>query len=208
MKRPLYDKRSSVMGNARQRFQFVVRFASLDLDRCREGDWYNLREDLRDFLLPTHASLRPGGLHLWPTDPPMPEAYSPADFKALQAEVRDMLALVVVSRAGNEVWPYKPVAFRLALPHVPDMPAAHPGRHFVSAQGSTRDLFLLGVAWLLAEVNTSTLSRCPECDTIFLRKSNQLYCARACANKVAYRAYRDRHAVNMPARSDAVSAEA
>jgi hypothetical protein len=196
MKRPLYDKRSSVMGNARQRFQFVVRFASLDLDRCREGDWLNLKEDLRDFLLPTHTSLRPGGLHLWPTDHPLPEEYSADDFKALQAEVRDLLALVVVSRTGNEAWTYKPVTFAYALPHVPALPSAQPGRHFVSAQGATRDLFLLAVGWLLAEVNTSTLSRCSECSTIFLRKSNQLYCSRYCANKVAYRAYRERQAAD------------
>ena len=56
--------------NEAQRFRFVVRFAALDLATFRRGDWVNLAEDLRDFLLPTHADLRPGGLHTFPNGRP------------------------------------------------------------------------------------------------------------------------------------------
>lgn len=61
MKKPMHIRRPSLMTTARQRFQFVVKFAALDLERFRPGDWLNLAWELRDFLLPTHGSVRPGG---------------------------------------------------------------------------------------------------------------------------------------------------
>jgi hypothetical protein len=191
MKQPMYSKRPSVMSTARQRFRFIVEFAGLDLERFRATDWLYLSEALRDFLLPTHSSLRPGGLHLWPTEHPQPEEYGPEDFRALQAEVRDVLALIVASRSTNQMWTYKPIQFRYAAPHVPDQ-AAQPGRHFFSVQGHTRDLVLLALGWLLTQVDTATLARCPVCDTIFLRKSNQAYCSRACTNHVSYHRWQQR----------------
>jgi hypothetical protein len=151
-----------------------------------------LREDLRDFLLPTHADLQPGGLHTWPTESPQPEEYAPEDFRALQAEVRDLLAVVVASRPTNEIWPYKPIQVSGAAPHVSSLPAAQPGRHFVSFQGATRDLFLLRILRLLGQVNTAGLRRCPECDTVFLRNRNQAYCSRTCVNRVTQRRWRER----------------
>jgi hypothetical protein len=188
----------TVISTARQRFQFVVRFARLDLAPLRPGDWLNLQWELRDFLLPTHADLRPGGLHVWPTDGRMPEEYTREDFQALQWELRDLLALIIASRGDNRVWTYKPVQFRFAVPHVDALPAAAPGRHFVSVQGSTRDMFFMVVQRLLGETNTAALARCPECDLIFLRRSNQRYCTRACTNRVSHRQWRQRQASSTP----------
>ena len=200
MKKTAHTRRPSPMTTARQRFQFVVQFAALDLAPFRAHDWDDLRWELRAFLLPTHASLHPGGLHLWPTDSPQPEEMTPDDFKALQAETRDVLALVLAGRDDPSRLTYKPLpSLRYAVPHVPNLPAAAPGRHMLSAQGTTRDLFFLGVFGLLAEeVNTATLAQCPECDTVFLRKSNQVYCSRYCKNKVSYRHYRERHGAVSP----------
>jgi hypothetical protein len=152
---------------------------------------------LHDFLLPTHASLQPGGLHLWPTESPQPYEMTADDFTALQAETRDVLAQIIASRASQVQVPYKPVrSLHLAVEHVPAGPDAAPGRLFLSAQGSVRDVFFLGVFALLTEVDTAMLTRCPVCDTVFLKKTNQVYCARACTNKVAYRHYRERQAAH------------
>ena len=110
------------------RFRFVVRFAGLDLDACRPGDLLNLKWDLRDFLSPTHADLKPGGLHTWPSEPPQPEEYSHEDFRALQAEVRDLLARVIASRANPQAWTPTWVRIGLMNPHVPALPQARPGQ--------------------------------------------------------------------------------
>jgi hypothetical protein len=177
-----------------QRFRFVVRFAALDLTTLRTGDWVNLQEDLRDFLSPTHADLRPGGLHTYPTEGHMPEEYTREDFAALQAETRDMLAMVIASRANPQAFVPKQLSISPTPPHVPALPEPHPGRHFISVQGAVRDLFLFRVHNLLAQVNTAMLTRCPECDTIFLRKSNQVYCSKKCVNRVTQRRFREREA--------------
>jgi hypothetical protein len=179
---------------AAQRFRFVVRFAALDLTTLRTGDWVNLQEDLRDFLLPTHADLRPGGLHTWPTEGHMPEEYTREDFTALQAETRDMLAMTIASRANPQAWVAKRLSIHCTNPHVPALPDPHPGRHIMSVQGAVRDLFLLHVSHLSRAVNTAMLTRCPECDTVFLRKSNQVYCSKKCVNRVTQRRFREREA--------------
>jgi hypothetical protein len=143
-------------------------------------------------LLPTHASVRPGGLHLWPTDAPLPYEMTPEDFRALQAETQDVLTAVIVGRKEGSELKYKALpTLRYASPHVPADTGA-PGRHILSAQGTTRDVFFLGVFGLLAEVNTAILARCPECTQVFLKKTNQVYCSRYCKNKVSYRHYRER----------------
>ena len=184
----------ALIRNEAQRFRFVVRFAALDLATFRRGDWFNLAEDLRDFLLPTHADLRPGGLHTFPTEGRMPEAYTPEDFTALQAETREVLAMVIASRTNRHAWIPKPLQILPTNPHVPALPTPHPGRHFMSVQGAVRDLFLWRVHHLLGQVNTAMLTRCPDCDTIFLRKSNQVYCSRRCVNRVTQRQWRERQA--------------
>ena len=191
MKQPMYPKRPSVMRTARQRFSFLIEFARLDLARFHGTDWLYLKEALRDFLLPTHQRLRPGGLRLWPTKHPLPEEYGPDDFLALQAEVRDLLALIVASRRTNQAWTYKPIQFDYAMPHVEDT-MARPGRHLVSAQGHTRDLVLLAMGLLVAQVDTTTLAQCAVCDSLFLKKTNQAYCSRACTNHVSHQRWRER----------------
>ena len=125
----------------------------------------------------------------------MPEAYTPEDFTALQAETRDVLAMVIASRTNRHAWIPKPLQILPTNPHVPALPTPHPGRHFVSVQGAVRDLFLLRVHHLLEQVNTAMLTRCPDCDTIFLRKSNQVYCSKKCVNRVTQRQWRERQAM-------------
>jgi hypothetical protein len=193
--RPPTSPSRKLITTPRQRFKWIVRFAGLDLAALGRGDLWNVQEELSDFLLPLHTSIAPGGVHVWPDIDPRPEQYSLVELQALQAELRDELSLAVASRADNSVLPYRALpSLRYAAPHVPALPYAAPGHHFWSVKGSVRDLVLLLFYHLLASQNTAALALCPECDRIFLRQTNQRYCGKPCANKVAQRLWRERQA--------------
>jgi hypothetical protein len=194
MKKDLNASDAPLMTTHRQRFAFVLRFAAMDLQHMRPGDWLNVRWELRDFLLPIHASLAPGGVHLHPTAGPDPDNYPVDLLRALQGEVQDMLQMVIASRANPQAWVPKYVTLGLSNPHVPALPTPRPGRHLMSVEGTTRDVFLFSVADLLARIDTSALTRCPECDVIFVRKSNQSYCSKRCQNRTTQRRWRERQA--------------
>jgi predicted RNA-binding Zn ribbon-like protein len=121
----------------------------------------------------------------------MPEEYAPEDFRALQAETRGLLARVIATRPNPQAWTPTWVRVGATTPHVAAT-EGQPGRHVLSLQGATRDLFLLRVAHLLRQVNTGMLTRCPNCDTIFLRKSNQTFCSKRCTNRVMQQRHRQR----------------
>jgi hypothetical protein len=194
MKKTVYTRRPSEMTSARQRLRFALRFAALDLRTLRSGDWLALQDELNDFFLPQHADLRPGGVRLAP-DEPRTYGMTPDDFRALQAETRDVLLQVIASRDSGHAMPHKPFRdLRLTVPHAPAWESAAPGRHIWSAQGSVRDVFFFGLYALLVHSNTATLAKCPQCDNVFLKKTNQVFCSRYCKNKLAYRAYRERQA--------------
>jgi hypothetical protein len=196
MKKTRSTRRPSEMTTARQRFQFVVKFAALDFETLRPGDWLDLQDELNDFFLPQHADLRPGGVHLWP-DEPRTYGMGPEEFRALQAETRDVLLQVIASRDSGCAMPHKPFRdLRLTVPHAPAWESTAPGRHIWSAQGSVRDVFFFGLYALLVGSNTATLAKCPECDNVFLKKTNQVFCSRYCKNKLAYRHYRERQAAH------------
>jgi hypothetical protein len=111
---------------------------------------------------------------------------------ALQAELHEAFTLAIRSRADNRVLPYTELkTLRYAAPHVPADKGA-PGRHCLSVQGSVRDLVWFVFYHLLATENTAALARCPECERIFLRQTNQRYCRKACTNRVGQRAWRER----------------
>lgn len=196
MKKTRYTRRPSEMTTARQRFQFVVKFAALDLSTLQSGDWGDLQDELNDFFLPQHADLRPGGVHLAP-DAPRTYGMGPEAFRTLQDETRDVLLQVIASRDSGHAMPHKTFRdLRLAAPHAPAWESAAPGRHIWSAEGSVRDVFFFGLYALLVGGNTATLAKCPECDNVFLKKTNQVFCSRYCKNKLAYRHYRERQAAH------------
>ena len=175
-----------------QRLRFLVRFAQIELETLRAGDWLNLQEELRDCLLPLKESFHPGGLYVVPTDPPLPEEYSRADFRKLQGEIREILTMVIDSRADNRIWRRIPIHVRLAAPQVPWPKDGQRGRHILLAQGTVRDVVLLVLWTLLGKTNTAHLVRCPECETIFFQRTNQDYCSRTCVNRVSQRRWRER----------------
>src|SRR5215216_1413967 len=74
--------------------QFILRFAQMDLDAFRPGDWLNVRDDLSDFLhmAAWTGSVKPVFQHPWPGE--LPEA----DLRALQSEILTMLRDLLESR--------------------------------------------------------------------------------------------------------------
>jgi hypothetical protein len=210
MKKVRYTKRPSEMTTARQRFQFVVKFAAADLTTLRPEDWGDLQDELNNFFLPQHADLHPGGVHLWPDDP-RTYGMGPEDFRDLQAETRDVLLQVIASRDSEHTMPDKPFRdLRLTAPHAPAWESAAPGRHIWRARGSVRDVFFFGLYALLVGSNTATLAKCPTCDNVFLKKTNQLYCSRSCKNKLVSQHYRARQAAHdtVPVAASSPSREA
>ena len=184
-----------LMTTPRQRLRWLVDFVARDVTTLREGDLVHVREELRDFLLPLHSSIAPGGLHVVPDDehPPAPEQYSRPLLQALQSELHEGLTLVIRSRATNAILPYKKFkTLSSTAPHVPADKGA-PGRHCWSVKGSVRDLVLLLFYHLLATLDTAMLATCPECEKIFIKQSNQRQCSKACTSRVAGRAWRERH---------------
>jgi hypothetical protein len=182
-----------VIRTPRQRLRWLVNFASLDLSALSRGDAFKIREELRDFLLPLHTSLAPGGLHTYPdpeTGPP-PEEYPPVELAALQAEMHEALTRTIRSRVDPAVLPHVKLTLDYRAPYVPPEKGM-PERHCLSVTGSVRDLVWLLLLQLLATEDTAALAKCPECDRVFLRQTNQRYCSKTCANRVGQRAWRER----------------
>ena len=174
-----------------ERLQFVIRFAQMDLDTLRPGDWLNLRDDLGSFLTGSlygheyYAGDTPigGDVEVCPMDPPYPLEYPEDAFRELQQETRYILRTMVVdSRAGHSVWDPISLQARLATPSLDGLIPAT-GQHLLIAEGATRDMFLLLLFVLLARGSTARILHCPDCSTIFYRVGKQLYCSRTCSNQ-------------------------
>src|SRR5262249_15382771 len=164
-----------------ERLQFVIRFAQMDLDTLRPGDWLNLRDDLGSFL--TGSLYGPeyytgdtpigGDVEVRPMEPPFPYEYPKDAFRELQQKTRYILCTMVVnSRAGHSVWAPIPLQVQLATPSLDGLIPAT-GQHLLIAEGPTRDMFLLLVFVLIARGSTARVLCCPECSTIFYRVGKQ-----------------------------------
>jgi hypothetical protein len=183
-----------VIRTPRQRLRWLVNFASVDLSALSRGDQFKIREELRDVLLPLKTSLAPGGLHTYP-DPeagPPPEEYPPTELAALQAEMHEAFERTIRSRVDPEALPVVQLpTLRYRAPYVPP-DRGMPERHCLSVTGNVRDLVWVLLLQLLATEDTAALAKCPECDRVFLRQTNQRYCSKTCANRVGQRAWRER----------------
>ena len=195
------------------RLRFAVRFAQMNLDTLRTGDWLNLREDFLGFLMrgphvqpysttPMTSIVSPeaspevfqplismGMLGIIPAEYPSAESFSDDDFRALQADVRDWFSSLTHLRSPGEAWlpPAIPMQGRVALTD---------GSSQVLAP--VRDLFLWHLFWLLLQEPPDRIRRCSECGTIFFRVKKQAYCSRTCGNRVTQRRWRERHEVSAP----------
>jgi hypothetical protein len=172
------------MQTVKERLEFAIRFAQLDLDRLRPGDWLNLRDDLRAFLGQQVGQMRSvtdtGGVLVSGLDDPQPEDLPIDDFRHLQAEVRSVLAeRVDVQPTGERIASPRAIHAEYAvLPHA------------IYAKGPVHDMTLLTLMHLLFRHRAAPIGRCPECQTIFYRVRKQQYCTRACVHRANVRKWR------------------
>jgi hypothetical protein len=169
-----------------ERLQLVIAFSRMNLDKLRPGDWINLKYDLKTFLgcNPERHYRFPStvGILATPLAHPLPDEYSEDDFRSLQKHARSML-----QDATQETLPVGP--------------GIEPGGYMmflrdsygkwghILAQGTTHDMFLLTLFFLISQEPSGRLKRCPECDAAFYRIKKQKYCSRICTNKVSMRSW-------------------
>jgi hypothetical protein len=193
------------MNTPEERLRFVVRFAQMDLNQLRPGDWLNLRDDLLLFLLgqrgvaPLAASafalpiqpLTPEGIVAMPLE--SIEEYPTEKVQALQEKTRrilnDMLGLreLLVGDLGEISSTEICANFHLISLASRN---SRPSRNTLVVHGSIQDLFLLLLYLLLSREPTDRIMRCPECKTMFYRMRKQRYCTRPCVNRANMRKWR------------------
>lgn len=177
---------------AAKRLQFAIRFAQMNLDALRPGDWLNLRDDLAIFLgcKSGHGYTieDKGGIATAPLAHPLPQEFSEEDFRALQKDVEVIVNSLVhegmLSTQAIEIHAYYSL-----------FNSSRANFHVLIAHGATRDMFLLTLFFLLNQEPLDRIKRCPECHVIFYRIRKQQYCARACTNRATVRAWRQREDV-------------
>jgi hypothetical protein len=197
------------------RLQFAVRFAQMNLDTLRAGDRLNLREDFLGFLnlRPNHGHSNGGVVALQTegstrelyqplmslgfvgvVEGPTPDTLSEDDFLALQRDVqRDVWTvldtLTHAVRPGETSNP----------PFVGRCPEVRVMQNGWYAKGTSRQVFVEQLLYLLGQEPSDRILRCPECETLFYRVQKQAYCSRRCGNRVTQRRWRERQEASSPA---------
>ena len=182
--------------------QFAVAFAQMDLERLRQGDWLNLREEFEASLGRTSFIGASGNCILaHPTDPPMlpdfrpqdfplPQDYTAQDFQKLQT----MLLPHLQDESSGSTIPVG-TAYTLAYQWVMHgLDRSTPGRRQLIVSGVTSECFLRILTWLLEQEPPGRILACPECRTLFYRFKQQAYCSRKCGNRLTVRNFRARQA--------------
>ena len=173
---------------AAERLQFVVRFAQMNLDALRPGDWLNLRDDFTRFFGIFREEMIPQlapGVYCVPYE--APEKVSEDTIRTLRYAVSRMLEFVV-----DPHFVYRGNIGAIRTAHYWREDHIRPGRRrcVLMLTGSFYDVFLLLLSFLLPEEPTEHILRCPECETIFYRARKQQYCSRPCVNRANVRAWR------------------
>jgi hypothetical protein len=180
-----------------ERIRFAVRFAQLDPDELRPGDWMNLREELAAFLgvraagghwLPDLGGLY--GFYAIPSRPPRPSEMSEQAIRALQGEVRALLAGIADSHGPQDGTRQTQAPIPVTVTYT-TMPLAGARRAQPVVQGSTRDLVLHTLIQLIVKEDVSAIRRCPEDERLFYRVRRQAYCSRTCVNRANKRTWRE-----------------
>jgi hypothetical protein len=189
----------------KDRLPFAIRFASMDLDGIRQGDWINLEEDIVDFVgfrtgrtrEEARKQARRIGVSPWPWSGRFVLRRDKDTIRALQADVRGFLNAVM---ARHEDLDAKQRGQQPECEVTPDIPEIHlrlwldwnqdqPEDVGLLMDGTLRDMFLHVLSLLLSQ-DMAHMRRCPECQTIFYRVRKQRYCTRTCTNRANMRAFR------------------
>jgi hypothetical protein len=169
------------------RIAWVVTFIAADLNKPREGDVLNLREDLHAFLLfpprntsnevlklaePFHAiTIKDAGI--W-------DNCDLSILRDLQNTCRDILGSVAKPNPN----PVNPKSWPLDL----SFGVSKNGQPLI--EGKSVDLFLFTLFNALAVEGRDRILICPNCKRIFLKMKRQKYCSRRCGMAQFMREYR------------------
>lgn len=173
------------MLNAQERLQFVVRFAGMDLDRLRPGDWLNLQDDFKRYLYGQQGKKTPGvGPVYFSTFEHLPsEPLKEGAIRQLQNEVKAILHNVVDRReCGAGELHQTPIQLNCHLSPLDAIGLN--GRTHLGVSGPAQDVFLLSVFLLFAYEKTGKIGQCPACHTLFLPVKKQAYCSKRCQMRV------------------------
>jgi len=169
------------MKTADDRLQFALAFAELELDTLREGDWLNLRDDMRTFawLGEGEQTLEDlGGVITFPVDRPLPQDLTKDNIRALQREAKNCFFSIATFQ--------RPLRFHYLRDGSRD-------GGVLAYMGNAPDMFLIRLVHLLGTADR--IRTCPECNKLFLKIRKQKYCSRTCVNKANQRDWRERKQV-------------
>jgi hypothetical protein len=206
-------REGTCMASLDERLTFIVRFANMELERLRPGDWLNLQDDLSVFIFGRAGEVRPitpdtvqlGG----PVGTLFPLNSSMDLIRALQAETRQVLEWLTRWRTEGAASLEHMIAeimrgwtqgafptllgvidIHVQLSLIPLDSVGGRGRTILAVAGPTRDVYLYTLYQLLSQDEAQRIMQCPECGTIFVRVRKQRYCSRRCTNRVNMRDWR------------------
>jgi hypothetical protein len=176
--------------------RFAVTVAQLDLERLRQGDWLNLREEFELYMGQASLIGASGncilaypvkdGVHgssmVWP----LPHEFTPQDFQALKEQILPL----VQSEANGVQWATMYPVCESTVLH--GLHRSTPGRRQLVISAPATACFLRIFAWLIGQEPPERILACPECGRYFYRVKQQAYCSRACGNRLVVRNYRKR----------------
>jgi len=170
------------MDTAEERLEFAVRFAGLDLDSLRKGDWLNLQDDVRAFLEAKGNKLNDiGGIVTVPEA--TNEDYSEDALRKLKGDVFDILVVQAQPWARRD----PPVPFTMPsktkIPVTVEYQTTALKHGMIWVQGAVRDCFLTKLVILISLLGPDRVQSCPSCGKIIYKKGRKTYCSRKCANR-------------------------
>lgn len=152
--------------------QWLVRFATTDLDHLRRGDLLNLLDEIRRYL-------------------------DVAGDGQIDTELRkaegNTLALAKAAKVARQIVETVADGKQARIPYGKgDYVLDASGARIATYEGSSlRDAILHTAAGDLDSEEKGRIKRCPRCNKVFYGQTNQLYCSRNCAAAVAVKKYRE-----------------
>ena len=181
--------------SADDRLHFLVRFALMDLDVLRPGDWLNLQDDVIRFLQGSDRlssdGLIPRKFGIVVEPPPTLEAFQ-GTMRALQPTIHHILDTVAVDLTPQGALDVNCFLRDGAVPVPPGDFVFCPG--FRGVRGTLEHMLLRHAQDLIMDSPIQKVAHCRECKAIFFRVKQQVHCSRACTNRVSKRRFRERQA--------------
>jgi hypothetical protein len=181
--------------SADDRLRFLVRFALLDLNALRLGDWLNLQDDMIRFVQSADRlswdGVLPPKVGIVVDPPPTLEAFQ-GTMRAVQPTLYHLLDTVAVDLTAEGAIDPQCLLRQDRLPVPPGEFVFSPG--FRGVRGTLEQTMVRHAQDLIQDSPMQTLAHCRECGALFYRVRQQVQCSRACTNRVSKRRFRERHA--------------